>query len=464
MNKQDLEALVKECISEVVAEEQSTKKMQEGSYKKETDPNAGKYVIVSDKGNRITDEYFDSTSDASDYIRKKGIKLSAIHIKKLPAERSVYKSDNESIKEDTYGEGYAAGEKAAKSKYKKLAEAFLSLSKKTSPARYGDESEEETARMRAAVNKPSYGDESEDEVARMKANLEKLRRGEEIDESAESDKNKLKKYKEYTYTLDGKTVKPEITFLNNILKAMLNNKIYNIGSPKDGKVELTPESGKKGTYTESTELGEAEAKPKMTSDAQAIINIIEKQPMLIQKLALISDRRELEDVFDYLIKKLNPQLVKNSTGIRTAINNTIQKVANVDKELNEDNLQVKSIAKNIYSVLTKNGVNAKLIASIPSAGPSGKSIGATLTGGSNEALVYYWDDPKTKLTTVEIYLSGDKEDVLNFEKKILSSFPGLEQYSRAEYSTPQAFKLVFRVKEKTTAKGGIQELKKVLKK
>lgn len=261
MNKQDLEALVKECISEVVAEEQSTKKMQEGSYKKETDPNAGKYVIVSDKGNRITDEYFDSTSDASDYIRKKGIKLSVIHIKKLPAERSVYKSDNESIKEDTYGAGYAAGEKAAKSKYKKLAEAFLSLSKKTSPARYGDESEEETARMRAAVNKPSYGDESEDEVARMKANLEKLRRGEEIDE--------------------------------------------------------------------------AEAKPRMTTDAQAVINLIEKQPMLLQKLLLINTREDLEDVFDYLITKVNPQLAKNPIGVRTAVNNTLQKVAKVDKELDE---------------------------------------------------------------------------------------------------------------------------------
>jgi hypothetical protein len=126
-------------------------------------------------------------------------------------------------------------------------------------------------------------------------------------------------------------------------------------------------------------------------------------------------------------------------------------------ELNEDNLHVKSIAKDIYSTLKKNGVNAKLIASIPRTGYQGKSIGATLTGGSNEALVFYWDDTKTKLTTIEIYLSGDKEDVLSFEKKILSSFPGLEQYSRVEYPTPQAFKLNFRVKEKTTAKGGIQE-------
>jgi len=72
-----------------------------------------------------------------------------------------------------------------------------------------------------------------------------------LNESKESNDDKIEKYKKYTYTLDSKVVKPEITFLNNILKAMLGNKIYNIGMPKNGKVELTPESGKKGMYTES---------------------------------------------------------------------------------------------------------------------------------------------------------------------------------------------------------------------
>jgi hypothetical protein len=72
-----------------------------------------------------------------------------------------------------------------------------------------------------------------------------------LDESKESNDDKIEKYEKYTYTLDGEVVKPEITFLNNILKAMLGNKIYNIGAPENGKVELTPESGKKGTYNES---------------------------------------------------------------------------------------------------------------------------------------------------------------------------------------------------------------------
>jgi len=128
MNKKDLEALVKECISEVVAE----------GYDE---------FQRADKGS-------------------KGV------------------AAKNKAEEDTYGAGYAAGEKAAKSRYKKLAEAFTFLKKKVASKapRYGDESPEETARMKAAVNQSLYGDESPEEVARMKANLEKLRRGEEIDE------------------------------------------------------------------------------------------------------------------------------------------------------------------------------------------------------------------------------------------------------------------------------------------
>jgi hypothetical protein len=76
------------------------------------------------------------------------------------------------------------------------------------------------------------------------------------EEMDESNSDKIEKYKKYTYTLGGEIVKPEITFLNNTLKAMLGDKIYNIGAPENDKVELSPESGKKGTYTESNELDE----------------------------------------------------------------------------------------------------------------------------------------------------------------------------------------------------------------
>ena len=125
--------------------------------------------------------------------------------------------------------------------------------------------------------------------------------------------------------------------------------------------------------------------------------------------------------------------------------------------LNEDNLEVKSIAKQIYSFLKQNGVNTKLVAQIQSA-DYGKKIGATLKGEQNEALISYYDDPKTKQTIIEIHLHGGptSEDlVLQTEKKLLSSFPKLEQYNREAYPTPQYFAVRFRLKEKTTAKGGL---------
>jgi hypothetical protein len=214
MNKQDLEALVKECISEVVAE---------GYDEFQRADKGSKGVAAKDKA-----------------------------------------------EEDTYGAGYAAGEKAAKARYKKLAEAYKQLKEEgfglgpkgldtnddLDEANLGHNeisSIHREGRFWIATYKTVDGIqeksfESEEDAKKFLNSL---------NESAESDKDKLKKYEEYTYTLDGKTVKPEITFLNNILKAMLNNKIYNIGTPENGKVELTPESGKKGTYAESAELDEA---------------------------------------------------------------------------------------------------------------------------------------------------------------------------------------------------------------
>ena len=129
------------------------------------------------------------------------------------------------------------------------------------------------------------------------------------------------------------------------------------------------------------------------------------------------------------------------------------KLTSNSRMLNEDNLEVKNIAKQIYSFLTKSGVTTKLVAAVP--GDYGKSIGGKLTSGSNEALVSYYDDRKTKQTVIEIHLAGEEKGVLEVEKKILSSFPNLEQYNRETPSGPGVFKVRFRVKEKTTAKGGL---------
>ena len=128
-----------------------------------------------------------------------------------------------------------------------------------------------------------------------------------------------------------------------------------------------------------------------------------------------------------------------------------------ESQLNEDNLEVKSIAKQLYSWLKQNDINTKLIAQTPSTS-YGKQIGASLKGGSNEALISYYDDPKTKQTVIQVQLYGgptSKDLVLQIEKKLLSSYPKLEQYDRQEIPTPQFFNLNFKVKEKTTAKGGL---------
>jgi hypothetical protein len=118
--------------------------------------------------------------------------------------------------------------------------------------------------------------------------------------------------------------------------------------------------------------------------------------------------------------------------------------------LNEDNLEVKKIAKDLYSWLKKNGVEVKLIAQVPSAGAYGKKIGAT--GGGSTSLVWYWDDSKTKQTQIEIHLVGDPKIIADVEKKFLSAYPNLEQYQKTGEGGSH---IAFRVKEKTTSKGGL---------
>jgi len=72
-------------------------------------------------------------------------------------------------------------------------------------------------------------------------------------QAKETSDEKIERYEKYTYTLDGKEVKPEIAFYNNILKAELDGEIYRIGEPIDGKIELNPIKGKTGMYTESND-------------------------------------------------------------------------------------------------------------------------------------------------------------------------------------------------------------------
>jgi hypothetical protein len=72
-----------------------------------------------------------------------------------------------------------------------------------------------------------------------------------LQENKETNDEKIARYEEYTYTLNGKEAKPEISFYDNILKAELDGEIYKIGEPVNDKIELASIKGKTGMYTES---------------------------------------------------------------------------------------------------------------------------------------------------------------------------------------------------------------------
>jgi hypothetical protein len=62
---------------------------------------------------------------------------------------------------------------------------------------------------------------------------------------------------------------------------------------------------------------------KITPDAKAVIDLITKQPMIMQKLKLINTREDLQPVFDFLLTNINPIYAKSSAQLRTTINQTI---------------------------------------------------------------------------------------------------------------------------------------------
>ena len=128
-----------------------------------------------------------------------------------------------------------------------------------------------------------------------------------------------------------------------------------------------------------------------------------------------------------------------------------------ESQLNEDNLEVKSIAKQLYSFLTKNGVKTEIVAGM--ANNRSTSIGdseLSAKSGENTALITYYDDPKTKQTVIYIRLNGEEQSLLQVEKKISQSFSNLEQYDRKILNQDSTnYRMEFKVKEKTTVKGGL---------
>jgi hypothetical protein len=62
---------------------------------------------------------------------------------------------------------------------------------------------------------------------------------------------------------------------------------------------------------------------KISPDAKAVIDLITKQPMILQKLSLINNKEELQSVFDFLLSKINQTYSKSTSQVRTATNQTL---------------------------------------------------------------------------------------------------------------------------------------------
>jgi len=254
----DLEQIVKETVAKIVAEKELTaaeeKKREEivKAMKKDfKGPAPAMYAIATDKAKKLAEDGLNEdyevamAQDSLDSIIRAAMMLKAQMGDKeinLPAwiqdhitnaENYIYQAAKGYHESDAQMDDKAGAEE--------MDEANLGHNESSSIEQEG---RFWIVTYNTADGTKEKSFESEDEARKFYNGLD------------ESNSDKVEKYKKYTYTLDGEVVKPEITFLNNILKAMLGNKIYNIGAPENGKVELTPESGKKGTYSESTELDE----------------------------------------------------------------------------------------------------------------------------------------------------------------------------------------------------------------
>jgi len=138
-----------------------------------------------------------------------------------------------------------------------------------------------------------------------------------------------------------------------------------------------------------------------------------------------------------------------------------EKKSLVENQLNEDNLEVKSIAKKLYSWLKQNGVAA----SLATQNVNFKQIGIK-DPKQQEATIYVFDDPSTKQTIIRVSLRGKESIVKDVENKLLTTYPGLEEFNKQQYKLysggltnareiPGAINLTFDLKEKTTTKGGL---------
>ena len=57
---------------------------------------------------------------------------------------------------------------------------------------------------------------------------------------------------------------------------------------------------------------------KVAPDAKAVMDLIEKNTMILNKLKNINNKEELQPIFDLLLKKINPTIAKNTQQVKSA--------------------------------------------------------------------------------------------------------------------------------------------------
>jgi len=131
--------------------------------------------------------------------------------------------------------------------------------------------------------------------------------------------------------------------------------------------------------------------------------------------------------------------------------------------INEDNLQVKRIAKDLYSFLKGIGVrevslstDKKSIGQDTANDSEGRQIGDRM----NTAHMSYYNDESTNQTVIYVSLFGDKDKIQEIESKLLKTYPGLGQDHRklernSNSPKDKVWVLEFIVFEKSTRKGGL---------
>jgi hypothetical protein len=154
----------------------------------------------------------------------------------------------------------------------------------------------------------------------------------------------------------------------------------------------------------------------------------------------------------------------NKHELRQIIKEEISKVIN-KQYINEDNLEVKKAAKDLYTFLKSNGVNATLGNNMG----FGKKIGMKDPGQAEASIFYGETSMSGGQTVINISLRGMEDKVKEVESRFLTAFPNLEIVSGSKKAyqifsgdmtnpgapIPGAVNQNFTVKEKTTAKGGL---------